>query len=122
MFGNRRNALILAALLVWLVVSAGIFGVLLLTFVVPQYQLAQFIPECEWQTRFHKPCAFCGMTTAFYAISQGDFSGAYRLNPLSLYIYSVFLLNTICAVITLKHTIHFVRSLGATLHSNNVLS
>ena len=114
--------MILALLLVWFVVSAGIFVVLLLTFVVPQYQLTQFIPECDWQTRFQKPCAFCGMTTAFYAISHGDFIKAYHLNPLSLYIYSVFLLNTFCAVITLKHTTCYVKNLGPTLHNNNALS
>ncbi len=122
MLGNRRNELILTGLLVWLIVSAGTFTVLLLPIVVPQHQLAQFIPECVWQTRFQKPCAFCGMTTAFYAISHGDFTGAYRLNPLSLYIYSLFVLNTFCAVITLKHTTHFVKNLGTVFRSNNALS
>ena len=122
MFQNRRNELILAALFAWLIVSVGVFVLLLLTFVVPQHQLTQFIPECEWQTRFQKPCIFCGMTTAFYAISHGDFIGAYRLNPLSPYIYSVFLINTFCAVITLKHTTRFVKSLGATISIDNVLS
>ena len=112
MLGNIKSELILAALLVWLIVSAGTFIVLLLPFVVPQHELVQFMPECEWQARFQKPCAFCGMTTAFYAISHGDFSEAYRLNPLSLYIYSVFILNTFCAVITLKHTTRFIKNLG----------
>ena len=62
------------------------------------------------------------MTTAFYAISHGDFTEAYRLNPLSLYIYSVFVLNTFCAVITLKHTTRFVKNLGAMLRSDNALT
>ena len=112
----------LVGLLVWLIVSAGTFTVLLIPVVVPQHQLVQFIPECGWQAQFQKPCAFCGMTSAFYAISRGDFSEAYRLNPLSLYIYSVFVLNTFCAVITLKHTTHFVKNLGAMLRSDNALS
>lgn len=122
MFGNRQSELMLAGLLVWLIVSAGAFTVLLLPVVVPQHQLAQFIPECAWQTRFQKPCAFCGMTTAFYAISRGDFTEAYRLNPLSLCIYSIFVLNTFCAVITLKHTTRFIKNLGETLRSDNALS
>ena len=122
MLTNRQSELILAGLLVWLVVSVGTLIVLLLPFAVPQHQLAQFIPECEWQTRFQKPCAFCGMTTAFYAISYGDFTEAYHLNPLSLYIYSVFVLNMFCIVITLKHTMRFIKNLGATLQSNNLLS
>ena len=122
MFGNRQSELMLAGLLVWLIVSAGIFVLLLFTLVVPQHQLAQFIPECVWQTQFQKPCAFCGMTTAFYAISRGALTEAYRLNTVSLYIYSVFVLNTFCAVITLKHTTRFIKNLGAMLRSDNALS
>ncbi|MDE0012404.1 MAG: DUF2752 domain-containing protein [Candidatus Poribacteria bacterium] len=122
MFGNRQSELMLAGLLVWLIVSAGIFVLLLFTLIVPQHLLVQFIPECGWQAQFQKPCVFCGMTTAFYAVSRGDFTEAYRLNPLSLYIYSIFVLNTFCAVITLKHTTHFVKNLGAMLRSDNTLS
>ena len=122
MLGISRSEWILTGLFVWFIVSAVIFIVLLLPFVVPQHQLAQYIPECDWQTRFQKPCVFCGMSTAFYAISRGDFTSAYRLNPLSLYIYSVSVLNTFWAVITLKHTTNFIKSLGATLRSDNVLS
>ncbi len=120
--GNRRRELMLAGLLVWFVVSAGVFITLVLPFVVPQHQLAQFIPECTWQVEFQKPCAFCGMTTAFYAISHGDFTEAYRLNPLSLYIYAVLVLNTFCAMITLKHTTYFIKNLGAALRTDNILS
>ena len=98
----------LVGLLVWFIVSAGIFVMLVLPFIVPQHQLTQFVPECISQVKFQKPCAFCGMTTAFYAISRGDFTEAYRLNPLSLYIYAVFLLNTFCAVLTLKRTTNFI--------------
>ena len=110
MLDNRRRDLIFAGLLVWFVVSAGIFIILLLPFVVPQHQLAQFIPECSWQAQFHKPCAFCGMSTAFYAISRGDFAQAHHLNPLSLYIYFTFLLNTLCTAITLKCNTRFIKN------------
>lgn len=122
MFGNRRIELKLVGLLVWLIVSAGIFIVLMLPFIVPHHQLAQFVPECTWQVKFQKPCAFCGMTTAFYAISRADFLEAYRLNPLSLYVYSLFTLNTFCVAITLKHTTRFVKNLGAALRTDNILS
>lgn len=122
MLGNRRHELMLAGLLVWFIVSAGIFITLVLPFVVPQHQLAQFLPKCTWQVEFQKPCAFCGMTTAFYAISHGDFTEAYRLNPLSLYIYAVFALNTFCATITLKHTTRFIKNLGAAFRTDHILS
>ena len=122
MSGNRRSQLMLAGLLVWCIVSAGILIMLVLPFIVPQHQLAQFVPECTWQVEFQRPCAFCGMTTAFYAISHGAFTEAYRLNPLSLYIYSLFALNTFSALITLKHTTRSVKNFGVTLRTENILS
>ena len=122
MLDNRRNELMLVGLLVWFILSIGVFIILFLPFVMPQHQLAQFIPECDWQTQFHKPCAFCGMTTAFYAISRGDFVQAHHLNALSLYIYLIFLLNTILAVIALKPSVHFIKDIGTTLHNSSALS
>lgn len=112
MLQSRRGELTLVGRLVWLILSAGVLIVLALLFVVPPHQLTQFIPQCEWQSQFHKPCAFCGMTTAFYAISRGDFTQAYRLNPLSLYIYAMFGLNTLFAVITLKRSTRFIKGLS----------
>ena len=49
------------------------------------------------------------MSTAFYAISRGDFAQAYHLNPLSFYIYFIFLLNTLFAAITLKPNTRLVK-------------
>ena len=122
MLQSRQKELILTGLFVWFILSIGVFIILLLPFVVPQHQLAQFIPECSWQSQFHKPCAFCGMSTAFYAISRGDFAQAHRLNPLSLCIYSVFFLNTLFAVITLKPSIRLVKNITATLHRDSAFS
>lgn len=112
----------LVGLFVWLIVGAVVFIVLALPFIVPQHQLAQFIPECVWQSQLQKPCAFCGMSTAFYAISRGDFAQAFHLNSLSLYIYFIFFINTLFVVITAKRSIHFIKNTAATLHSGNVLS
>gem|GEM_PF-1299785 len=122
MLNHKRNDLILVAMFVWFILSAGIFVVLVLPFIVPQHQLAQFIPECQWQSQFQKPCAFCGMSTAFYAISRGDFTNAHHLNPLSLYFYSAFLLNTLSAAITLKRSTRFVKNLTATFSRYNAVS
>ena len=122
MLNNRRSELLLVGLLMWFVLSVGVFIMLLLPFVVPQHQLAQFIPECNWQSQFHKPCAFCGMSTAFYAVSRGDFVQAHRLNPLSLYIYSIFFLNTFFAVITLKPSTRLVKNITATLQRDSAFS
>ena len=122
MWQSKRSELTLVGLFVWYILSIGVFIILLLPFMMPQHQLAQLIPECSWQSQFHKPCAFCGMSTAFYTISRGDFVKAHRLNPLSLYIYFIFLLNTFCAAITLKRNARFIKNIGAALHNDNVLS
>lgn len=122
MLDRRRSELILVGLLVWLILSAVVFITLVLPFAVPQYQLASLIPECKWQSQFQKSCVFCGMSTAFYAISRSDFAEAHRLNPLSLYIYSVFLVNTIFVGITLKRSTRFVKSLVAQLRCRSALT
>ena len=109
MWQSRRSELTLVGLFVWYILSVGVFIILLLPFMMPQHQLAQFIPECSWQSQFHKPCVFCGMSSAFYAISRGDFAQAYHLNSLSLYIYFIFLLNTLFAAITLKPNTRLVK-------------
>ena len=88
----------------------------------PTAPVSAIRPRMHVASKFQKPCAFCGMSTAFYNISRGDFTGAYRLNALSLYIYSAFVLNTFCAVLTLKHTTNFIKNLGAPLSSDNILS
>lgn len=98
----RRSDLKLVGLLVWCILSVGVLITLVLPFIVPQEQLAGFMSTWEWQTEYQRPCAFCGMTTAFYAISRGDFVEAHGLNPLSLYVYAAFLLNTFLVVFALK--------------------
>ena len=107
--------IVLVAVYLWLILSVGIFILLALPFIVPQHQLAQFIPECQWQSQFQKPCVFCGMSTAFYAISRGDFIEAHHLNPLSLYIYAAFLINILFATVTLKRSLRFAKNLAAVL-------
>ena len=62
------------------------------------------------------------MSTAFYAISRGDFAQAYHLNPLRLYIYFIFLLNTLFAAIALKPNIRFVKNIAAPHYQGRVLS
>ncbi len=112
----------LVGLFVWFILSAVVFIVLALPFIMPQHQLAHLLPECKWQSQFQKPCVFCGMSTAFYVISRSDFAEAHRLNPLSLYIYSVFLVNTIFVGITLKRSTRFVKSSVAQLRCRSALT
>lgn len=78
--------------LAWRIVSLGSGSVLLLPFLLPQAMLAEWIPTCSGQLE-GRPCPLCGMTTAFYQLSAGDFSGALASNPYSLGLYALLILN-----------------------------
>ena len=42
------------------------------------------MPPCMWMTRFGRPCATCGMTTAFSYAAHGRFLRGLRAQPLGL--------------------------------------
>ncbi|MNK56040.1 hypothetical protein D3C87_750650 [compost metagenome] len=75
--------LVPALRIVWRLLSLGTVAILLLPFVVPQATLSGWIPACEWQLQ-GKACPLCGMTRAFYLLSDGDLAGALSANPMSL--------------------------------------
>ncbi|MBK7406051.1 MAG: DUF2752 domain-containing protein [Phycisphaerales bacterium] len=39
------------------------------------------LPPCAWAEAFGKPCATCGMTTAFACAAHGDLVGSARVQP-----------------------------------------
>jgi len=61
---------------------------------------------------FHRltglPCAGCGMTRAFCAISHGDFAAAWGFNPFGFVFYAAFVLMALLPVLERRHP-----SLGA---------
>lgn len=81
--------------LTWLILSAGIFVILIIPFLISYETLGALLPECESKVRFGKECAFCGMTASFYFISRGEFSQAVQANRFGIYLYLVFLSNEI---------------------------
>src|SRR5579884_3662862 len=80
---------------VWLIVSAAILSILLLPF-AGAAGVAKITPVCQSKARLGRPCAFCGMTTGFLAISEGRFGDAGRANRGSIPLYGTFVLNEIC--------------------------
>jgi len=68
-------AVSLAALAASFVFSAGAF---------PSIDL------CPFHRLTGLPCAGCGMTRAFCAISHGDFAGAWGFNPFGFVLYAAF--------------------------------
>ncbi|MNT73844.1 hypothetical protein D3C72_2125980 [compost metagenome] len=65
---------------------------MLLPFWVPQGTLSGWIPPCEAQLQGGS-CPLCGMTTAFYLLSEGDVAGALAANPMSLGLYVCLVVN-----------------------------
>ena len=77
------SELVPALRIVWRLLSLGTAFVLLLPFIIPQNTLSGWIPPCEAKLQ-GGACALCGMTTAFYRLSEGDVAGALAANPWSL--------------------------------------
>jgi len=87
-------------------VSFVILAVLATPFLVDDNKIKNAVPRCEWKVKYNKECPFCGMTTGFLLISKGRFSEASESNRLSLFLYSIFVINeiVILAVILGKAT------------------
>ena len=87
--GESRMALSI----VWAALGVVVLCVLIAPWTVTPAQVASFVPACEWKAKYHRECAFCGMTTAFFAISHGQFREADQANRGAIPLYAAFLLN-----------------------------
>jgi len=94
--------------IVWLAVSFVILAALAAPFALGQERLAHLLPPCEWKVKYHRECPFCGMTTSFIDISEGQFGNARRANQAGIPLYLLFLTNE-AGVLT------FVRRKGFTI-------
>lgn len=84
-------------LIVWVIISIIILVILVTPFVLPADTISVLVPDCEWKAKYNKECILCGMTTSFILISQGKFTQAIQSNGLSVWLYSILLLNEIFA-------------------------
>jgi len=55
---------------------------------------------CSWVTLFDRPCATCGMTTAYTRLGEGDVVGSFAAQPMGL----VLALATACVFWIASHT------------------
>lgn len=79
--------------IVWAVLSLSALFILLAPFVLPENALFSLAPVCENKRLGRGECPLCGMTTAFFEISKGDFSRALYSNRASAALYSILVLN-----------------------------
>jgi hypothetical protein len=90
---NFKKDLREAVKIVWIIYSALILLVILITFFSPE-TLYKISPVCYSISMYGLECFMCGMTRAFIEISGGNFFNAYNLNRLSIFLFSVLLINS----------------------------
>lgn len=83
--------------IVWLVVSAATLAVLAASLPAAAPLLSRVLPVCEARARGQSGCPLCGMTSAFQAISRGEWREAPQANRGALPLYSLLLLNQTAA-------------------------
>ncbi|MCX6248813.1 MAG: DUF2752 domain-containing protein [Bacteroidetes bacterium] len=96
---ERKAALLIA----WAILSVLAIFILLFPLVADKETVLRASPVCISKSQFNTECSFCGMTRAFIDITNGSFSAAWSLNKGSLFLYSLFLVNSILFLIFSVH-------------------
>lgn len=91
---ETRKKYLKAFEILWITANGIIFIVLLIPFFVSRETLGNIIPGCTY-AESGRICFFCGMTEAFYEISRFELKKAAKANVFSLFIYFIFISNTI---------------------------
>ena len=95
LINSDKTQLKIAFKIVWLIFSILIFILLLLPYILPHEIFDTIVPKCSWKQKYNKECIFCGMTNAFFKITNGNIPGAYKQNNLSIFVYTLFVVNEI---------------------------
>lgn len=92
--GKFKSDLRQATEIVWIIYSVLILGIVLITFFSPE-TLLNLSPVCISKSQFGTECFMCGMTRAFTEIPKGNIYNANILNSISIYLFTVFVLNSL---------------------------
>ena len=93
----------------WIIASIIVFFLVLLPGLL--YSDILIYISNVMQTAHQEPCALCGMTEAFIAISQGNFAQAKDLNPWSIKLHAIILINEVLAILVLVYILkEFLRA------------
>lgn len=103
---DEKYIFVKGALLAWIVISFFMLSALVISFTTERSFTGKFMPQCSMKTIYNSECALCGMTTAFYEISDGNPNAAFHLNKGSLMLYPLFVINLIvCFTFLFRNTI-----------------
>jgi len=84
--------------IVWFILSACLFAVILIGVLLPTETLLAIGAQLSFP---HKTCIFCGLTRSFIMIKQGAFLKAYALNHLSIPLALIFIINQVIFLVVL---------------------
>jgi len=119
---NFKNEIRAALKIVWIIYSALVLIVILIT-LFSSGTLLEFSPVCISKSLYGEECFMCGMTRAFAEISAGNFQKAGILNKLSLYLFSVMTFNSVIFILYVSAKLRsiFIRKRSVTNFQNKKL-
>jgi hypothetical protein len=79
------------------VISLAAAAAVVAPVVLPDRTIAALTPVCESKRLYGRECFLCGTTTAFLAISRGDWRSALQSNRGALPLYACFAINAAAA-------------------------
>lgn len=98
---NQNQDLKSALRIVWKISAVLSILILLLLFFIDDDKLLSISPTCDYQ-KIGKECFLCGSTRAFIEIKHFNFDNAFNLNPFSIFIFGLLILNSILLLNFLK--------------------
>ena len=104
---KKYKELKVSLFIVWTIITVTIFIILFISFFLNKQTVLNISPTCISKSQFNVECSLCGMTRSFLEISHGSFMNAYNLNKGSIFLYSIFLLNSILFIIYVFNFIFF---------------
>jgi hypothetical protein len=82
---------------VWFAVTIPTAATVIAPLIVPDRVIAAVTPVCESKRVYGRECILCGATTAFLAISDGEWRRAAELNRGAIPLYALFAANAVGA-------------------------
>ena len=88
--------------IVWQISAVLSISILLILLFIDDDKLLSISPTCEYK-KIGKECFLCGSTRAFIEIKHLNFKNALNLNPFSIFIFGLLILNSILFLNYLKN-------------------
>ena len=92
--------------IVWKIFSLLLMIVLISLFFLDNDIVLSLSPKCTSFILYNKQCFLCGTTRAFIEIKNLNFNHAFILNKFSIFLFFIFLLNSVFFIYSLKRSFY----------------